>query len=366
MTAGKKLYLVNGFLGSGKTTAITAAADLLMQQGINVGVVTNDQGHQLVDTSYLVSKNIPADQVVNGCFCCNYHDLVAAITRLQQTCSANTVFAESVGSCTDLVATIIKPMNAAGGGRDIVITVVADAVMLTSMLNASMLFDKTIVYIFQKQLEEADIILVTRKDLFSSEKLARLLQQVQDRYPGKFCMAAGPDPMNDRSGYSGIHEWLELLYMFPSAERNSLQVDYDLYAAGEAALAWFDLEIIVRSAANNADTLSYRLANKIFTELRHRKLQIGHLKCYLHHQSTPVKISFTNSTDTLCNVPASGDPCPSQKLLINARVETSPSMLSSIIWQALEEFQIENSCSIDFGPARSFKPGYPEPVHRIS
>ncbi|MDQ2864133.1 MAG: CobW-like GTP-binding protein, partial [Bacteroidota bacterium] len=39
-----KLYLVGGFLGSGKTTAILEAAKYLYSNGKKIGVVTNDQG----------------------------------------------------------------------------------------------------------------------------------------------------------------------------------------------------------------------------------------------------------------------------------------------------------------------------------
>ena len=54
-----KLHLVGGFLGSGKTIAIIAAAKNLMAEGLCVGVVTNDQGKYLVDTAFLALSGIP-------------------------------------------------------------------------------------------------------------------------------------------------------------------------------------------------------------------------------------------------------------------------------------------------------------------
>jgi G3E family GTPase len=47
-----KLHLIGGFLGSGKTTAITNASLLLKNKGILAGVITNDQGNYLVDSSF--------------------------------------------------------------------------------------------------------------------------------------------------------------------------------------------------------------------------------------------------------------------------------------------------------------------------
>ena len=106
-----KLHIVGGFLGSGKTTAITNAAKLLMQQGKKVAVVTNDQGKYLVDTSFIGSNDIPTAEVTNGCFCCNFNNLSDQIDFLERTVQPDCIFAESVGSCTDLVATVLKPLQ---------------------------------------------------------------------------------------------------------------------------------------------------------------------------------------------------------------------------------------------------------------
>ena len=101
-----KIHLLSGFLGSGKTTAIQQAARSLIEQGIKTGVVTNDQGTKLVDGGLFKSLDIPNREVVNGCFCCNYNDLDASITSLVEASGTEVVFAESVGSCTDIVATV--------------------------------------------------------------------------------------------------------------------------------------------------------------------------------------------------------------------------------------------------------------------
>ena len=47
-----QIHLVGGFLGSGKTTAIIAAARQLISRGQTVGIITNDQGKFLVDTVF--------------------------------------------------------------------------------------------------------------------------------------------------------------------------------------------------------------------------------------------------------------------------------------------------------------------------
>src|SRR5512142_726693 len=104
------LHLVGGFLGSGKTTAIINAAKRLIAQGRRVGVITNDQGKYLVDTAFFRLESIPALEVTGGCFCCNYDDLKGRLAQLIASAGPEVIFAESVGSCADIVATVVKPL----------------------------------------------------------------------------------------------------------------------------------------------------------------------------------------------------------------------------------------------------------------
>lgn len=58
-----QLHVVGGFLGSGKTTAIIAAARHLIREGKKVGVVTNDRGSHLVDTAFFQNSNISTVEI---------------------------------------------------------------------------------------------------------------------------------------------------------------------------------------------------------------------------------------------------------------------------------------------------------------
>jgi G3E family GTPase len=105
-----KLFLVGGFLGSGKTTAIYQAAKYLQQDKKKVGVITNDQGTQQVDTKFIKGHSISSEEVADGRFCCNYDELEKSIESLQLNERPDVIFAESVGSCADLAATVINPL----------------------------------------------------------------------------------------------------------------------------------------------------------------------------------------------------------------------------------------------------------------
>lgn len=106
-----KLVLVGGFLGSGKTTAIVHASQQLLKQNKKVAIITNDQGDQQVDSALVTSLSIPTREVSNGCFCCNFKQLETHLLSIAEKDKPEIIFAESVGSCTDLIATIAKPLN---------------------------------------------------------------------------------------------------------------------------------------------------------------------------------------------------------------------------------------------------------------
>ena len=145
------IALIGGFLGAGKTTLILAGAELIQRRGANVAVVLNDQGDDLVDTHYAGSSGVACDQVTGGCFCCRFPDLVEAAGRLLES-EPDVIFAEAVGSCTDIVATTLRPLLREHGDR-------FQIAPLTVVLHPEGSFDDPdLDFLYRNQLAEADIL----------------------------------------------------------------------------------------------------------------------------------------------------------------------------------------------------------------
>ena len=68
-----RYIMVGGFLGAGKTTTLGRLAKIYQDQGLKVGVVTNDQASDLVDTNSLRAQGLTVGEVAGACFCCNFH-----------------------------------------------------------------------------------------------------------------------------------------------------------------------------------------------------------------------------------------------------------------------------------------------------
>ena len=201
-----KIHLLSGFLGSGKTTAIHQAAQQLIQAGQKIGVITNDQGMILVDHGLFKNQDIPSKQVINGCFCCNYQDLDNNIQALLEEHQVEVIFAESVGSCTDIVATVLKPLLQYRPNAQVTLSTFADVRLLQLIMgeNTSS-FDESILYIFKKQLEEAGIIVVTKIDLITAEALHKIQELMQEKYSDKIVLYQNSfDP-------GSLKTWLETI-----------------------------------------------------------------------------------------------------------------------------------------------------------
>lgn len=353
-----KIHLLSGFLGSGKTTAIQYACSELIKIQKTVGVITNDQGISLVDGDFFDHLKIPNRQVVNGCFCCNYNDLDKSIQSLITTNKPDIIFAESVGSCTDIVATVMKPLFNFYSDADITFSTFADVRLLRILLEGdAQIFDESVTYIYFKQLEEADIIVVSKIDLIENETLQEIKQMMNEKYGDKILLYQNSlDPIN-------IQQWIQVLDTQLFEKPSSLQIDYDIYGDGESKLAWHDQAIEIYSPNYNASQAAVNLMRTIHRIILLNEYPIGHLKFLLNGEK---KISFTYALQGELLDAIENKKNKSATLLINARIQTSPERLSQLISEAIKETEIKSNCKIAVKSMASFRPGYPKPTYRIS
>ena len=187
-----RFIMIGGFLGAGKTTVIARLARHYTDEGLRVGLVTNDQAYGLVDTQSLRAQGFDVGEVPGACFCCKFDELVETAAQLGTTRQPDVIITEPVGSCTDLMATVVRPLRHLYGDRyDLApLTVLCKPEHGRKILGGGTGgFSPQAAYIFLKQLEEAQLIVLNKIDRLSRHDRIEILNLLQQRFPGKKVLA---------------------------------------------------------------------------------------------------------------------------------------------------------------------------------
>lgn len=354
-----KLHLVGGFLGSGKTTAIISASRSLMARGVRVGVITNDQGKYLVDTAFVRLSDLPAVEVTGGCFCCNYDDLHGRLDEIVRSAQPQVVFAESVGSCADLVATVVKPLLAIGGAeyQPSSFSVLADArLLLRRWQGEEMPFSDDVAYIFDQQIEEAGLLVINKSDLLAGGAIYEIEALAKERLNGK------PYLLQSSRSPEGVWAWLNLIQSGKAPiPDQSLQIDYARYASGEAALAWVDQEFRLLVPAGQGRRVLVEAVRALTALLSSRQAAVGHLKWMARAGDVESKGSVTTIEQPGWEEQVPHLPGEEVDLLFNARVELPAGELRELIVQAFSQV----GAQVTLGGGDAFHPKAPKPTHRM-
>ena len=298
------VVLVGGFLGAGKTTLMLSAAQELAKRGLRSAVILNDQGEELVDTQYAALHHLANQEVKGGCFCCRFSELLSRMNKLRAH-APDLIFAEPVGSCTDIAATVLRPlMEYRETYRLAPLTVLVDPRRAEALLRDDA--DENLSFLFWKQIEEADLICFSKSD-------------VAPRVPN--VGRVGIRQVSAKTG-QGVAAWLdEVLSGGVSAGQKSLKIDYAQYAQAEAALAWLNLQVQIESELPVPPSLLLGpLLDRLDREFTEAEISIVHLKAIVNAGSGYVKAALcANGADPIVEGMLDASPARKHELLLNLR-----------------------------------------------
>jgi hypothetical protein len=268
-----------------------------------------------------------------------------------------------VGSCTDLRATVQYPLRRLYGDRYRVgpLSVLVDPLRALRILGREpgRPFSPKVLYVYRKQLEEADLIVINKCDLLDDERAARLESALGDQNPDAEILR-----VSAREG-TGLDRWLAAL----AAEAGSPaapQVDYDLYAEGEALLGWLNGAIGVHAPAPfDGNQFLLDLGRHIRRTLAAQGIEIAHLKMTLARENDPAALAVLNLVATggepelRCALEA---PLTAGTLLVNLRAEGAPEALHGAVEAALAA----SGPVTEVRQLACFRPARPVPTHRMA
>ncbi len=356
-TKTTRLILVGGFLGAGKTTLLWESARRVMERGYKTGLVTNDQAPELVDTVFLSQNSLEVTEVSGSCFCCNFDGLIDALKNVKSKAEADVIIAEPVGSCTDLSATILQPLKDNMKSELLIspLSVMADPLRLQDILdgrNAGL--HPSAAYIFRKQLEESDLILINKSDLLSQDELSRLKKQIGINFPGSEVRV-----ISAKTG-EGIDVWLDEMMQRTDAGKRLIEIDYDVYAEGEAVLGWLNSTIALTGDSVDWDKFSKEFLKQLSQKFDRIEAAVGHVKLLVKTKKDYIIANLTGKAETM-NFRGSAGVSDRAKLTLNARVEMSPYLLEQIVREALDAHRGLTKKVIAW---KCLSPGRPRPTFR--
>ena len=363
-----RFVMIGGFLGAGKTTAVARLARHFVSIGQRVALVTNDQAYDLVDTRSLRAQGFDVGEVPGACFCCKFDELVATTKKLSSEEQPDVIITEPVGSCTDLVATVIEPLRHLHGDQ---FQIAPLSVLLKPEHGRRILVEGSTrgvapqaEYIFAKQIEEAELVVVNKIDKLSAEEVEQLLESVQLRFPGKEVLAA-----SSLTG-EGFEPLISILSERTSRQSKRLEIDYDRYAAGEAELGWLNCTLQVAGQGDPAekfplDRLLLAYLERTGELLADSDAEVAHFKVMGLAGGRTAVANLVDSTANAELSLASELETASVEIVVNARVATDPALLEQTVRAVAAELSESFSVEVHVSNMQCFRPSRPEPTHRF-
>lgn len=375
-TVRTRVVFVSGFLGAGKTTSIESLGTALTDRGYTVGMITNDQARGLVDTSVLGTTSGEVEEIAGGCFCCNFEELLGAARSVLER-DVDVLLCEPVGSCTDLVATVINPLRSIHSEEFAVapLTAVLDPDRVRSYLAEDGTeggLPAEVRYIFRKQIEEADLVVLNKTDTLAEEETARLVDGLERRVANRPVLT-----MSAERG-TGIERWLSLVLgdvaaddepeadrSLPQVERRPLSdIDYDTYAEGEARLGWVNLSSALVGPFE-ASRFRRALMERIQAALETAGVEVAHLKFSVGTEEGLARANLTATDATPDYGGTELGTVDTARLVINARAVGDPEEIQATVSDALDGTAMLTGVTVIVDEIQAFRPAYPEPVHRM-
>ncbi|MBS0208576.1 MAG: cobalamin biosynthesis protein P47K [Planctomycetes bacterium] len=364
MSNAPRFIMIGGFLGAGKTTTIARLARRFQSLGKRVVVVTNDQTTDLVDTNLLRSQGFDVGEVAGSCFCCNFNALTATVEQLSEEQRPDVIIVEPVGSCTDLVATVIRPLQQIYAvpldiaPYGVIVKPSHGGKILRQQANAG--FSPKAEYIFRKQIEEADFVIINRIDELPQGEVAELASLLESQFPGRPVIR-----MSAKTG-DGFDAFCAALDRHDAVGRRVIDVDYDVYAEGEAELGWLNSQLTLKAQTPiDLDGFLLRLLRRLRDEFARHSAETAHLKVIGLWEGLYGVANLVSSETAPVLSLASDCHTRQADVVVNARVALDPDTLAQLVRRAVADEATAAGAVASINTLQSFRPGRPVPTHRI-
>lgn len=363
----QRIMLMSGFLGSGKTTSMTALAKHLENKGYKAALITNDLGSNLVDTAYVANHGVPVLEISNGCLCHDVDQLVKKIEKHKENTKPNIVIFEPVGSCVDMVEHVYRDIENRFNEEYILapVSAIVDPIRYQNVyLEGNEGVGKgeiSVAYGFKKQLEEADLLLLNKIDLLSEKSIKEIEESIAKEFPGV--------PIIKISALKGVNidVWADYV-MNNESQIRGLDIDMDIIMKGCEEMGWFNKKSTIKSdAIVNIKEICEEYLKKVRDEFEKEGKEILHLKTVVEADNKICKVALTGVKREIFTTGNLEEFYGIGTINVNIRALMEPNALAKVMEGNLEVTLKKNKISIKDNKLQSFLPieEAPEPTTLI-
>lgn len=174
------VYLLSGFLGSGKTSLLLNLISQLKEEGKKPAILMNEFGSISIDSDTVgKEKDIPLKELLNGCICCTGSEKTEAQLQglLEENDDIDVILIETTGAAHPVEAldAVYSPLFADRLQVKGIVTVAdgkrwLERERMTPQIRS----------LFMEQIRHAHIVLLNKTDLLSESELATVSMEISN------------------------------------------------------------------------------------------------------------------------------------------------------------------------------------------
>ncbi len=172
------VYIMGGFLGSGKTSLMLDLTSMYIDRGKKVALLVNESGDIGVDGTTMKREGYDAVEMPNGCICCTLaSSLQNGLRNIAQDIKPDVILIEPTGlALPHRVKELVRV--AMIDEEETLIIGISDVQRFDDLIKKKVDF-------FKRQMHGSDFVLINKADLATPEKLAEVTNWFTYEYPDK-------------------------------------------------------------------------------------------------------------------------------------------------------------------------------------
>jgi len=212
-----EVYILSGFLGTGKTTLLKQILQHEKTNDRSIAVMMNELGNVSIDSD-AVETDVPLKELLGGCICCTIQDkLESQLQGLLFENSLDAIYIETTGAAhpVEVLDAVLSPLFAEKLEMKGIVTTVDGPMWLNRNT-----FNPQVQQLLLEQVKHADIVIVNKSDMMTDAEQAKINMDIQSINPKAKCILSSFSkiPMN----------MLQTMSASKKADRKEAHVQTDL------------------------------------------------------------------------------------------------------------------------------------------